>query len=230
MDHLTAARGFVERAFPLASTAIVAGSTARGTRTATSDIDLLLLGPSAMLPPGQDSLAATYTSGDEVFEVFAYTPESFDRWATAGVEEFRPVVVHMLVEGTPVRHGAELDDLRAGWQRVIDDGPSPSTQQIDVLRYVVTDLLDDLTDATDPLERRVVAGTLFEKTAALMLLTARQWLGTGKYAARRLRQWDPARAERLAAPFLADDVPAFASAVRRELDAAGGRLQAGFVR
>ena len=65
MDHLAAARGFVDRAFPLASTAIVAGSTARGTRTPTSDVDLLLLGPSAMLPPGQDSLAATYTSGDE---------------------------------------------------------------------------------------------------------------------------------------------------------------------
>lgn len=229
MDPLDVARRFVEARFPDATTAVVAGSTARGERTTTSDIDLLLVGPRTMLA-GADSLAPTYAVDGEVLEVFAYTPAGFEAWATAGVAQYRPVIVHMLLEGVPLRGGAELDVLRARWRPVIDAGPTAGPGELDHLRYVVTDLLDDLVDATDPLERRIVAATLLEKITTLLLLNDHRWIGVGKHAARRLREWDPARAERLVAPFLADDPRAFADAVSVELDTVGGRLQDGYVR
>lgn len=230
MDPLNVARRFVDQHFPEATTAVVAGSTARGTRTATSDIDLLLVGPAPMIPDGSDSLAATHAVDGEVLEVFAYTPAGFDSWARASVAQHRPVIVHMLLEGAPVRGGAELEALRAVWLPVIDAGPTASPEELEHLRYVVTDQLDDLVDATDPLERRVVAATLLEKITTLLLLSDHHWIGAGKYAARRLREWDPVRAERLVAPFLADDPQAFAEAVQAELESVGGRLQDGYRR
>lgn len=97
-------------------------------------------------------------------------------------------------------------------------------------RYVVTDILDDLADATDPLEAHVLMHTLFLEISELVLLANGRWIGAGKHLPRRLRDWDPERAAALADPYLTGDRPAFLAAASRELEAAGGRLQAGHVR
>jgi hypothetical protein len=230
MEQQHVAERFVETFFPAATVAVVAGSTARGTRTATSDIDLLLIGPAGMFGDGTDSLAATYEFEGEIFEVFAYTLEGFDRWAQAGVCEHRPVIVDMLLAGIPVRSGAPFQQLQEKWEPIMLRGPAPDAHELDLLRYAVTDLLDDLADATDPLEARLVAAALFEKTSLLLLLAHRRWIGTGKYVARRLREWDARRAEHLSAPFIHSDWISFMDAVLTELDQLGGRLQAGFTR
>ncbi|MGA7148326.1 MAG: nucleotidyltransferase domain-containing protein, partial [Microbacterium sp.] len=59
MDFVDLAQRFVTAHFPGASSAIVGGSTSSGTRTPTSDIDLLVLGE-AMFDDCRSSLAATY--------------------------------------------------------------------------------------------------------------------------------------------------------------------------
>jgi hypothetical protein len=102
--------------------------------------------------------------------------------------------------------------------------------ELDFRRYVITDVLDDFTDASDPLERRVLAALLFERVAELILLTNRRWIGSGKYLPRRLREFDADRARLLSAPLLADDHALFARRIADELDRAGGRLQEGFER
>jgi hypothetical protein len=234
VTHLEIARRFVSAHFPQAEIALVAGSTARGSRTRTSDIDLLLIGDEvfshAHSGDAQRSLAAGFEFEGEFFEVFAYTVEGFAQWAERGVAQHRPVIVQMLIEGAEVRGGPLLDVLRDDWRAVLADGPTVDPHELDVRRYMITDLLDDLGDAADPLERRVIAALLFEKTAELMLLSARRWIGTGKYLPRRLRELSTERAEALAEPLLRDDVATFAARVEHELDAAGGRVQAGFVR
>jgi len=230
MDYLALAERFIAERFPDAAIGIVAGSTARDARTPTSDIDLLLIGGSEMFEGDRTSLAATYEFQHQIFEVFAYTLDSFDEWARRGVAEYRPVIVHMLLEGKPVRDGGPLSELRATWRGVIEAGPTVPAHESDMRRYAITDLLDDLRDAQDPLERHVVAHTLFGKTAELMLLSNRQWIGSGKYLPRRLWQWDAARAEKLTEPLLRADFTAFADRVEHELERAGGRVQAGFIR
>lgn len=220
---------FVAAHFPLAEAAVVGGSTSTGTRTATSDIDLLLLGPPAMLD-GDDSRAATWSFEGEAIEVFAYAEHGFERWAARGVEQCRPVIVDMLVRGTAVRDGALLDALRARWAPILAQGPSVDAHRINLLRYAVTDLVDDLRDAEDPFERHVTMACLLEQVAALALLSNGRWLGSGKHLARQLRKWSPDRAAALAEPFVAGDAPGFLRAAERELDRAGGRLREGFVR
>ncbi|MFE6734021.1 hypothetical protein [Microbacterium sp. NPDC057650] len=229
MDFAAVAERFVAEHFPGADSVIIGGSTARSERTASSDIDLLLIG-GALFTDDQTSAASTHAFEGEVFEVFAYTTAGFAEWAQRGVDQHRPVIVHMLIEGWAVREGADLDDLRRHWNDVLKAGPTLTEAEAAHRRYVITDALDDLRDATDPLERRVLASMLFERTAELMLLAEGQWLGTGKWLPRRLRAWDAGRAEALAAPLLTDDHPAFADRVQAELDRAGGRMQDGFVR
>ncbi|WP_206446332.1 nucleotidyltransferase domain-containing protein [Agrococcus sp. KRD186] len=229
MQHLEIARRFVEQEFPGADSAVVAGSTASGRRTATSDIDLLVLGPEGMLGDA-DSLAANYAFEGEAMEVFAYTEAGFDRWANRGVEEARPVIVDMLVGGTAVLTGPTLLRLRPDWAAVLARGPVVDRRRLDLMRYAVTDLLDDLLDAHDALEQRTIMACLFEDVAALALLANGRWLGRGKHLVRRLRAWSPDRANALAAPLLAGDASAFGIAAGHELERAGGRLREGFVR
>ncbi len=208
---------------------IVGGSTSSGTRTPTSDIDLLVLGES-MFNDGRSSLAATYRYGGETFEVFAYTAEGFDQWAERGVREFRPVIVDMLVLGTPVLDDGAFDGLRRRWTTVYAEGPVVSDRERMARRYAITDLIDDLTDAVDPVEKHVIAFTLYERLAELMLLSSRRWIGTGKNLPRRLRALDPERAEALASPLIAGDLVAFRDRAVDELEHLGGRLRDGFVR
>lgn len=229
MDYAAVAERFLVETFPRASVAIVAGSTARGERTATSDIDLLLIGEH-LFDDDRSSMAATYSFDGEVFEVFAYTPAGFEEWAARDLAGHRPVIVEMLLKGIAVRQNSTLPALREHWASRLATGPQLAVSESAFRRYVITDLLDDLRDCTDALEAHVIADLLFERTAELMLLTAGQWIGTGKWLPRRLRDWDPARADGLAAPLLSGDHAAFADLVQKELDLAGGRVQSGFVR
>jgi hypothetical protein len=220
---------FLNEHFPGATTAVIAGSTSRGERTASSDIDLLLIGEH-LLDDGRQSLAATYAYENEIIEVFAYTQRGFNEWATRGVREHRPVIVHMLVEGTVIKAGHEYANLRAHWDAVLAQGPTLSTKESTQRRYVITDLLDDLRDATDPFEQRIIATLLVQRTAELMLLDAGRWIASGKWLPRRLRALDTARADALASALLAGDHLHLADVVQNELDRAGGRVQAGFIR
>lgn len=229
MDYIALADRFVAAHYPTASIAVVGGSTARGERTRTSDIDLLLIGDD-ILADGQIGAALTSEFEGEVLEVFAYTPKGFTEWAQRSVAQHRPVIVHMLVEGISVRGGDDLDELRTTWSQTLDSGPEIDVHELGFRRYVITDVLDDLRDATDPLERNVLAATVFERTAELMLLTAGRWIGTGKYLPRRLRELPAGRVDALADPYLRGDHDALADAVEHELFSAGGRVQVGFVR
>lgn len=230
MDQAERVEHFLAERYPRAGIAIIAGSTAREERTHTSDIDLLLIDDELFADEAQVSEAATHAFEGEIFEVFAYTTEGFREWADRGVAQHRPVIVHMLVEGIPIRSRPALAELRAQWDAVLAAGPVLGERESLFRRYVITDLLDDLQDATDPLEQHVVAGLLFERLAELMLLVDGQWIGSGKWLPRRLRAWCPERADRLSAPLLDGDFPGFAARASEELVLAGGRVQAGFVR
>jgi predicted nucleotidyltransferase len=221
---------FISATYPDAAIAIIAGSTARGERTATSDIDLLLIGESLFIDAAQSSAAATYEFEGEIIEVFAYTPAGFREWAQRSLAQNRPVIVHMLVEGVAIREDDTLARMREEWGAILDDGPTLDDAQSAFRRYVITDVLDDLRDAADPFERQVLAFLLFERIAELILLTNRHWTATGKWLPRRLRALDRERADALSAPLLEGDIALFAERVEAELDRAGGRVQAGFVR
>jgi predicted nucleotidyltransferase len=223
MSYVAVVERFVSRHFPRAGVAVLAGSTARGTRTSTSDIDLLLLGDEIFVD-ARTSMAATYRFEGEVFEVFAYTEEGFEAWANRGFEQYRPVIVQMLIEGIAVRGAVEHEKYKHTWS------PTIETAEATFRRYVITDLLDDYRDATAPAERHLLAALLYERTAELILLSNSRWIGAGKYLPRRLAEFDPDRAAALAMPLVEGRHDQFANQIAIELDRGGGRVQEGFQR
>ncbi len=228
MDYADVAERFVASRFPAAKIVVMGGSSATGTRTRTSDIDLVLIGDEQFAEA--QSSHAVYEFEDEIFEAFGYTTAGFDHWAKRGIAHGRPTIVHILVDGIGIRGGQELQALRRSWREVLRAGPVISPHDLELRRYLITNLLDDLRDVRDPVERQVIAADLFTQTAELMLLTGQHWIGTGKYLPRRLRELSTDRAESLAQPLLRRDFGAFGNQVEHELNLAGGRVLAGFVR
>lgn len=231
LDAETAiAHQVVASRFPWACGAVLAGSAATGRSTPTSDLDLVLLVPEGALDGGRSSLAATYEHGGRLVEVFAYTSEAYRTWAGREVDAHRPVILAMLAEGVVLRSAPELHELRTWARGVLDAGPQVEPHALDLRRYAVSALLDDLVDSDDAGERALLLAGAFTALSELVLLTDRQWLGSGTWLLRRLRAWDGAVADRLSDAFASGDRDGFLGLADDLLAPLGGRLQAGMVR
>jgi hypothetical protein len=231
-DAVTTARALVEERFPEARAAWLAGSVVSGTATPTSDLDItvLLTGPPA---PFRESLEY---DGWPV-ELFVHSRETVAPWIAKDLARRRPTLVRLIssgvilldVDGTGAALAEECD-------AVLSAGPGPlSDADRDAMRYGLTDLLDDLADATDPVMTAPVAYATWEAAAKLLLAAGGRWWGTGKWLVHELREHDLAHdtsyALRLHAGLVAalDGDPMLVTVVAEEiLDSVGGRLWAGY--
>ena len=93
-------------------------------------------------------------------------------------------------------------------------------------RYSLTDLLDDLTHATDPGERLVIAAAAWTSVAQQALALADHWTGTSKWLLRELRDLDSGLADRWLAAH--GNAAAIEALVRDLLDQHGGPLFDGY--
>lgn len=223
------ALAFAAERFPLAELVVVAGSSA-AVRRPRSDIDLLVIGPDAMFPGDAIEAAWTERFRGELFEVFGSTPEAFRRHQIAGVRRFRPVSGQLLADGVAVLDLQRHDDLIAWNRALLDAGPAPTAVELAERRYSVTNTLDDLLDAVDPIETAVLAWTLFQRLAEFLLLADGRWIGAGRWLLRRLREWDPALADELGRAVVERDVAELERLTLVALAPRGGRLMEGHVR
>jgi predicted nucleotidyltransferase len=224
---------FCDDEYPGATTIVLGGSSSTGRRTPTSDIDLLVIAPPTAFRDGagDDHGEARVVHRDgERFDVFAYTVAGFRDWAERDFASLRPVLPFLLTEGTPLRTGDEFAPLRNRAAERLAAGPRVTAHQVELRRYAITDLIDDLGDATDPLAVAAIRADLLRGLGELATLTAGGWLGSGKWLARRLRAADPAAADRLEAFVREGDPARAAAAAARMLDTLGGRVDTDFAR
>ncbi|WP_344666044.1 nucleotidyltransferase domain-containing protein [Catenulispora yoronensis] len=224
MDHdpIPDARALVRERYPQAWWAVLAGSVLTALRTPGSDLDLVVVLPLGdPLAPRRESLVFR----DWPAELFVHDEQSLEHWL--GMEHAaRKPTLHRMVGA-----GVALVGNPADWQercrKVLETGPDPlPPTQRDLVRYGLTDLLDDLTHATDPGERRVIAAALWTDAAHQLLAAANCWNGTGKWLLRELRALDADLAERWLRA--RDDEAATALFAREVLDRLGGPLFDGF--
>ena len=84
-------------------------------------------------------------------------------------------------------------------RRRLAEGPAKARpDELEALRYELTDQLDDLLGAGDPVEIAFISCRVLTKSAQLALLAGRHWQGTGKWLLRELRDHDASLAGRLA--------------------------------
>jgi hypothetical protein len=105
-----------------------------------------------------------------------------------------------------------------------------TTEELDLLRYIVTNLVDDLAGASTDDVRTAIASTLWQDAAKLLLTGSGHWFGTGKGLVRELNAYDEQHGTDHARALLAGvrDTDALVEEVHGILDQFGGRLFAGF--
>jgi hypothetical protein len=223
MDPVTDARALVAERFPDARAAFLGGGVLSARRTATSDLDIvvLLAGPPA---PYRESVRFR---GWPV-ELFVHDEQSMAYYLADDVAGRAPCMPRMCAQGVVL---VDVDGLAgqitAQATALLQAGPPPLPgSELDGCRYGLSDLLDDLAGCTDPGELQVISWHVFTNTARLALLRAGHWLGSGKWLLRELRDLDPGLADRLLG---AIGDPARLTEVADEvLAGTGGRLWEGY--
>jgi predicted nucleotidyltransferase len=226
-NALEMARSIVADRYPDALAAVLAGSYANGTATATSDLDIVVLlsGPPA---PYRETIRVE----DIPVELFVHTSDSQLSWYERERSEGRCTLAHMLATGIAVA-GPETEATQAAARRWVARGPELWTEeQLEQRRYALTDALDDLVGAREPDERDAVAGQVLLMVAELALNLRVGWQGRGKWMVRQLRATDAGLAEELMSAHreavATGQVSNLVKACEAVLNEAGGRLTEGF--
>ncbi|MEW2414779.1 nucleotidyltransferase domain-containing protein [Streptomyces sp. NPDC046866] len=228
---LDLARSIVHDRFPAALAAVLAGSTAAGRATASSDLDLAVL-----VADGGETYRETVRVEGRLVELFVHTREGLAELFAADVASRRAVLQSMYATGLVlVDTGGEAGRARALAEADLLAGPPElGADAVETKRYVLTDALDDLADAQDPYERLAVGGTVLGHAAELLFDHHRAWAGGGKWLPRRLREADPERGGALLAGHRAlcgsGDPTGLAEAAAQVLALVGGPLRDGYRR
>ena len=188
-DLLRVANAIRLERFPDAAIVFVAGSLVRGEGTASSDLDLVVI--YAQLPA---AYRESFRVGDYPVEAFVHDPETLEYFFSevdgpSGV----PALAQMVVEGIETQAASNLSRvLKERAAAVIAAGPPRlETEHERRLRYMVTDLLDDLRDPRSEDERNGIGARLYEQLADYHLRRLGLWSGRGKAIPRALERADP---------------------------------------
>jgi hypothetical protein len=223
MDPVADARALVAERFPDARAAFLGGGILSARRTATSDLDIVVVlpGPPA---PYRESLR---WRGWPV-EIFVHDAATLVHFFSKDAARRRPTLARICTDGVVLAGGQEETDLfRERARSILAAGPPPlSSAERDLARYGLTDLLDDLAGSADAGEIAVICWHVWTATAELVLLAGGHWLGSGKWLLRELRSADPDMAGRLVAAI--GDPSRLTDVAEEVLGRAGGRLFAGF--
>jgi len=187
-EPLETARRIVEERVPGAIGAVLAGSVLTSRRSATSDLDIVVF-----VADEDESFRETVESSGWLAELFVQTRSTFNFYVAQETTARRSTLLSMCAEGAAL---FSIDGTTERYQeealRLLALGPPPLTkEEVDRARYMLTDLLEDLAGVTDASELTFIIGQLLTMSAELALSNERQWLGTGKWLARRLEQWNP---------------------------------------
>ncbi len=221
-DPVADARDVVTELFPQAVWAVLAGSVTTAQRTTGSDLDIVVLLPEGdPQAPHRDS---RHFRGWPV-ELFVHDEMSLAHYLAKDLPARRPVLHRMVAGGVPLT--GDPGDWRDQCAGTLANGPDPlSNEERARRRYLLTDLLDDLTHATDPGERAVIAGVAWIAIAEQALAMAEHWTGSGKWLLRELRDLDTDLADQwLEAQGNSD---AIAGLIHRVLGNHGGPLFDGY--
>lgn len=224
-DPLESARRIIGERFPETLWALLSGSVLTHHRTSGSDLDIVVVLPDDdPRVPCRDSLD---THGWPV-EMFLHDQRTLAEHIGRARPRRQPDLVRMIASGVFItgQHDDSALKLQVECAAILAAGPLPLTEsERRGVRYRLTDLLDDLTHATDPGERTVLAATAWISVADKALMPGSRWPGDGKWLLRELRDYDPDIANRWLAAH--GNCTAIRDLLQEILDQAGGALFAG---
>lgn len=229
LDALDAARKIVSARFPDAIAAFLTGSVLTARRTSTSDLDIVIVleGPPA---PYRETLREHGWS----VELFVQTVASIKYFSDLEEKNRSGVTLRMISDGFILNSiNGQAEQIQEAAVKRLDDGPAPiSDEEMRRRRYMLTDQLDDLIGASDPIEILFITQQLVIGCSELALISKKKWLSSGKWLPRSLATSDPDFLDRLylaAKMVLAEEDKTSLEAVTREiLKRVGGPLTKGY--
>jgi len=186
INYFEIAKKVVEEIYPNCDGALMAGSIIRGEGTETSDIDLIIY---------DDSISKGYRESyffeDVPIEVFIHSKESFEYFFYFDCKKKMPSLPVMVMESVVVKETIYFKELKHKASEIYHKGPGElKKDEIDFMRYFITDLKDDLIGSNDEFETLLIVNELIVKLHEFYLLSNNKWIGRSKWIKRSLSKYD----------------------------------------
>lgn len=195
---LEVGRDIIRERYSGLACAFVAGSIMRGEGTASSDIDLVVVF-SRLGAAWRES----FVQDDFPVEAFVHDPATLAWFIDHDARGGHPVLANMIAEGWLIGGDEGLGQrLKREAVEAVAKGPGALTDELSKeLRYIITDLVDDLRGDRTEAEIRAISASLYQPLADLALLGRGVWSGKGKWVPRLLQRLDGELAARFDGAF-----------------------------
>ncbi|RYX81877.1 nucleotidyltransferase domain-containing protein [bacterium] len=196
-----AAQTLFERRHPSANCLLLAGSIVRGEATASSDLDIVVLYDEGDLPHAyRESLL---WEGFPV-ETFVHSPQTLRYFFEKmdGPSGF-PTLMQMVSEAIEIPVPTPLStQMKQAANDCLLAGPPPlPPHDLQLRRYIITDLIDDIRTPRSPHELTATGTQLYAALPDFYFRSQNLWSAKGKTMLRKLHQHNPDFAQRFIIAF-----------------------------
>lgn len=227
--YLTAAKAFLNEEHSKAKCAFIAGSVTRGEQTATSDIDLVIVYDTDILPKAYRN-SLIYQGWP--IETFVQNENSVAYFFRQDAVSGTPALINMIACGIMAPENACALNLRKKALDIETAGPFALTaEEINQRRYAITDALDDIAAYKTVSELHGSLCQLRHDLADFYLRANKKWSGKGKSLVRALQKAFPEISDEYESAFkeaFNENIRPVSELADRLLMPFGGRLWAGW--
>lgn len=196
---LEAAKFIKETRYKDASLILLAGSVVRGDETAYSDLDVVVIYENL-----KHARRESFIENGWPVEAFIHDLETLRYFfykvdAPSGI----PALPQMVLEGIPIPEKTTIEnEVKSMAKRLLTDGPGIlSTENLDRMRYSITDLVDDLRETKNNEELVATGSRLYEILADFYFRSNNKWSANRKMIPRNLLLIDKSLAKKFADSF-----------------------------
>jgi hypothetical protein len=232
MDRFSAidtAKRIVAERYPDASAAFLGRLTLSESNTPSGDLDIVII-----LRNGPAPFRETIQDHGWHIELFVHTPATVKYFSMLEAIGHRATTEKMIADGSVLLslNGA-AEQIQSVATAHLAKGPSQiPDEELKRRRYVLTELLDDLSGTSNRLEIIYLVGQLIVGTSELALLTKFHWLASGKRLPRHLAICEPELSKRIVeatdAAIIGGKKEDLEAIVREVLAGVGGPLKEGY--
>jgi len=218
-------QSLIQEKYSKANVIFWAGSIARGAGSDSSDLDCVVF-----FEKIDHAYREAIIYQGWPIDIFVHDKDTF-RYFVESIDlpSYMPALPVMVAEGVQVfgdiKEGDLIKNMASTYLKQL---PVLSSIQIDMRRFTLTDLVDDLKECPDEFERLAIIQEIYKQSAELYLLFNNQWIGKGKQLMRFLSEKDPVIAREFYYAFYSQQTDRIVDHVTKILNLCGGPLWNGF--